>query len=161
MLHFAYGSNMDRALMRRHAPAAVASGIAALADHRFIISADGYASIEKKRGAIVHGVLWRLTPRDRARLDAWESVGSGLYRAEILPVRRSGTRAPALIYIGRRHGLGRPKPGYMELVVAAARAWRLPDRYIESLRHYLPAEEAGGRPRRRGEREWTSLAVSS
>ena len=145
MLHFAYGSNMDRAIMRRHAPMAIAAGTAALADHRLVICADGYASIEKKPGATVHGVLWRLTPRDRAKLDAWESVCAGLYRAEMLPVIRSGTRARAraLVYIGRSRRLGRPKPGYMELVVAAAKHWRLPDRYIESLGHYLPAQAAG------------------
>ena len=36
---------------------------------------------------IVHGVLWRLTPRDRVTLDAWESVAAGEYGVEILPVR--------------------------------------------------------------------------
>ena len=36
MLHFAYGSNMHRAVMRRHAPNAEALGVASLADYRFV-----------------------------------------------------------------------------------------------------------------------------
>jgi hypothetical protein len=46
MLHFAYGSNMHRAVMRKHAPAAEPLGVARLAGYRFVITADGYASVE-------------------------------------------------------------------------------------------------------------------
>ena len=81
MLHFAYGSNMDRAIMRRHARDAVPLGIACLAEHCFIVTPDGYASVERARAASVHGVLWRLTPHDRVTLDIWEGIASGKYRA--------------------------------------------------------------------------------
>ena len=77
-LHFAYGANMSRAVMQKYAPGARALGVAALADHRFVITADGYASVEPARAQTVHGVLWRITPRDRVMLDAWENVGGGL-----------------------------------------------------------------------------------
>ena len=40
---------------------------------------------------------------------------------------------PALVYFARPRGEGRPKPGYIELVVAAAREWDLPEAYIRSL----------------------------
>ncbi len=43
MLHFAYGSNMHRAVMRRHAPQAEPLGAARLAGFRFVITTDGYA----------------------------------------------------------------------------------------------------------------------
>jgi hypothetical protein len=87
MLHFAYGANMHRAVMQRHAPAAKLIGVAALSNHRFVITADGYASVEPARAQSVHGVLWRITPRDRVTLDVWENVAGKLYRAETLPVR--------------------------------------------------------------------------
>ena len=58
----------------------------------------------------MHGVLWRITPRDRVMLDAWENVGGGLYRAEILAVRRKRGLVPALVY-SRGPAPGRPKPG--------------------------------------------------
>jgi hypothetical protein len=155
MLHFAYGSNMHRAVMRRHASNAAPVGIASLADHRFVVTADGYASIEPTHARTVHGVLWRLTPRDRVALDTWENVVGGLYSAKTLPVFSAGRRVPALVYVARRRPLGRPKAGYMELVVAAARAWNLPSGYIASLQCWLPAQPLGAGGRNLKEFGWT------
>ena len=76
---------------------------------------------------------WLITPRDRVSLDAWENVAAGLYRAETLAVRGASGRIPALVYLARPSRLGRPKPGYIELVLAAAREWDLPQDYIGSL----------------------------
>ena len=78
-LYFAYGSNMSRALMRRHCPHARPLGTAVLDHHRFIVMADGYASIVRHPGHEVHGVLWQLTPRDVDALNAYESIDTGLY----------------------------------------------------------------------------------
>jgi hypothetical protein len=150
-LHFAYGANMSRAVMQKHAPGARAIGAAELANHRFFVSADGYASIEPARAETVHGVLWRITPRDRVMLDAWENVGGGLYRAEIRAVRRKRCLAPALVYFARSDAAGRPKPGYMELVVAAAREWDLPQPYISSLNGWASARPLGPDARKIGE----------
>ena len=150
-LHFAYGSNMSRAIMRRHAPGARAIGVAELVGHRFVITADGYASVEPSRGQTVHGVLWRITPRDRMTLDAWENVEAGLYRAETLPVRCGGRRLPALVYVARPAGEGRPKPGYIELVVAAARERQLPEDYIETLERWSAARALGSGSRKLGD----------
>ncbi len=150
-LHFAYGANMSRAVMRKYAPAARALGPATLADHRFIITADGYASVEPERGQAVHGVLWRITPRDRVLLDAWENVEAGLYRAAIVPVRRKRCLVPALVYFARPNGEGRPKPGYMELVIAAARQWELPEAYIRSLEAFAATRPRGADARKIGE----------
>lgn len=153
MLYFAYGANMDRAVMRKHAPAAVAVGIATLTGHRFVITADGYASIEAAPAQSVHGVLWRITPRDRATLDVWEDVATGLYSAETLSVHEVSRRRRALIYIARRGPLGRPKRGYMDIVVAAARAWNLPQDYILSLQRWSRANPRETRTRKIADRE--------
>lgn len=155
MLHFAYGSNMSRAIMRKHAPGAEPIGAASLADHRFVITADGYASVEPMRGETVHGVLWRLTPRDRVTLDAWENIAAGLYRAEALPVHCAGCRHVALVYIARPCGGGRARAGYMEIVIAAAQEWNLPEAYIASLRRFLPLRPLGAAKRELGEFGWT------
>lgn len=155
ILHFAYGSNMSRAVMRKHAPNAEPVGIAALANHRFVITADGYASVEPKRTETVYGVLWRLTPRDRATLDAWENIAGGLYRAKILPVQQAGRRRIALTYVARPRRPGLAKAGYMEVVIGAALEWRLPQAYILSLRHWLPRWRGGAGPRRLEEFGWT------
>jgi cation transport regulator ChaC len=155
MLHFAYGSNMDRAVMHRHAAFARPLGVASLKDHRFVITADGYASVEPVRGGTVFGVLWRLTPRDRVTLDRWESMASGQYRAEALQVQFVGGRRLAIVYVGRPRGIGRPKAGYMELVLAAARAWDLPSNYVASLQHWLPPRPLGAGTRNLKEFGWT------
>jgi hypothetical protein len=141
MLHFAYGSNMHRGVMRRHAPAASSLGVARLADHRFVITADGYASIAPARGELVYGVLWRLAPRDRVTLDLWENIAGGLYRATTLPVQCAAGRRAALVYVARPRPDGEPKSGYMEVVVKAAREWGLPSDYIHSLQRWLPRRQ--------------------
>ena len=144
MLHFAYGSNMNMNLMRRFAPNAQPLGVAQLTGHRFVITADGYASVAPLPGAAVHGVLWRLTARDCVALDGWENVAAGLYRVEWLPVRAMTGRASALVYVARAAPRGRPKPGYMELVRAAACEWNLPQDYCEQLERFTPASWRAG-----------------
>ncbi len=146
---------MSRAVMRKHAPGAEPIGAAVLANYRFIITADGYASVQPMRAAAVHGVLWRLTPRDRAGLDAWESVAGGSYRAATLAVHRARRRQMALVYLARPCGIGRAKSGYVELVVAAALAWELPPDYVASLQQWLPVNPIGSGVRKLGEFEWT------
>ena len=142
-LHFSYGANMSRAIMRRHARDAEPLGVAELTGHRFVITGDGYASVEPARGETVHGVLWRITPRDRVTLDAWENISAGLYRAETVPVRHAGELMPALVYFARPRGEGRPKHGYIELVIAAAHEWNLPPRYIRALETWLDLRPLG------------------
>lgn len=155
MLHFAYGSNMHRAVMLRHAPSAAPIGAAALAHYRFFITADGYASVAPARGEVVRGVLWRIAPRDRVTLDAWENIAGKLYRAEFLPVRCAGRSHRALVYLARLGREGRPKAGYMELVITAARQWKFPRTYIGSLQRWLPAQPLGAAPRKLEEFRWT------
>jgi hypothetical protein len=149
-LHFAYGANMSRKVMRRHAPGALPVGAAQLAGYRFFITADGYASVAPCPAAVVHGVVWRLTARDRVTLDAWENVAAGLYRARTLPVRVERRRMPALVYLARPGGEGRTKPGYMELVIAAGREWDLPDAYLQALERWLPSGQPGSPAKVRG-----------
>ena len=145
VLYFAYGSNMSRAVMQARAPGAEPLGIAALGDYRFMVSGDGYATVKPQRGERVHGVLWRLTLRDRIRLDAWENIAAGHYRPEILPVRAAARRIPALIYIARpRRSARAVKQGYMEIVLAAGQTWELPEPYLASLRRWLPSASGAG-----------------
>ena len=56
----------------------------------------------------------------------------GLYQVPGgLPVRSGQRLMPAMVYLLRRRKPGRPKPGYVEMIIAAAaREWKLPERYI-------------------------------
>ncbi len=151
MLHFAYGSNMSRALMGARCPAAEALGTALLSGWRFVIAAEGFASIAPQPGARVHGVLWRLTARDLAAVNAYESIDSGLYLRRRLSVRCGERQAAALVYIAGRAGEGKPRPGYLDVVLAAARDWSLPDDYIRSLERWAPSGWRAARRRDTGE----------
>jgi len=147
---------MSRAVIHRHAPHAEALGIARLADHCFIVTGDGYASVEPSAGRNVHGVLWRLTLRDRVTLDAWKGIVAGTYRAEYLRVCLQGRAVSrtALVYRARPGPIGAPRVGYMELVIAAAQEWALPLDYIASLRRWLPGAEGRAATQKRREFRW-------
>ncbi|MBN9052074.1 MAG: gamma-glutamylcyclotransferase [Rhizobiales bacterium] len=132
-LCFAYGANMDRADMRRRCPDATPLGPARLDGWRFVMTRDGYASIIRQGGGVVHGVLWQVPPRALAALDAFEGVSFGLYRRTTLTVRRGARSRRALVYVGRRSPAGRPVRGYLEQVMAAAGAWALPAAYRQQL----------------------------
>ncbi len=150
-LYFAYGANMARAPMTLRCRGALALGAAQLEGWRFVITADGYASIAPRAGAAVYGVLWRLTPRDLAALNVFESLDSGLYRRTLMTVRIASRRARSLVYVGRGGGEGRPKPGYLEAVLVGARDWDLPPRYVAELRRWASGRYHGARPAETGE----------
>ena len=133
MLYFAYGSNMSRGPMRTRCPTARAMGTAILRDHRFVIMANGYASVVPSAGEDVHGLLWQIGPRDLAALDEYEDVVGGLYRRAMLPLVRDKRTVKALVYLGSETREGRPRPGYMAIVIDAARECGLPEDYIASL----------------------------
>ena len=136
---------MSRAPMRARCPSADEVGVATLDGFRFFITADGYASVARAPGGRVHGLLWRLAPRDLAALNAYESLASGLYRTEVLPVRIAGRRAAALVYVARSRVPGVPRPGYLEVVRAAARDLDLPAAYREALARWTPAAQRARR----------------
>jgi cation transport regulator ChaC len=150
-LHFAYGSNMSRPLMQARCRDAQALGIASLAGWRFVINPDGFGSIALQSGGRVHGVLWRLTTRDLAAINAYEGIDAGLYLRRMLPVRHGSRQTRALVYIARRGGEGTPRPGYVATVVEAARYWRLPEAHVRSLLRWSPSGWCGVRARDTGE----------
>jgi hypothetical protein len=114
------------------------------------VIAQGYGSVARAPGECVFGILWRLTPRDLAALNIFESLDSGLYRRAILTVEHETQRVRALVYVGRQGGRSRPMPGYQERLVAAAEDWRLPPRYIAELARLAPGYRAA-RPAETGE----------
>jgi gamma-glutamylcyclotransferase (GGCT)/AIG2-like uncharacterized protein YtfP len=133
-LYFAYGSNMDRAGMASRCPRAQALGVARLEQHRFLFARGGYCAIEPRRGATVYGVLWRVSARDVAVLDAYENVPGGLYRRVMRPVRRNGKALRAFVYIMRHPRLGRAPSDYQQSsVLRAARDWGFPNAYLDEL----------------------------
>lgn len=135
-LYFAYGANMDRAGMAERCPASRSLGLARLKRHRFIIMAEGYASVVRDERGEVHGVLWQLALRDVAALDRFEEIERGLYRKALQSVLTAEGPRRALVYLGRSATPGRPRPGYMPGVIASAEGWKLPAPYLAELRRW-------------------------
>jgi len=142
-LYFSYGSNMDRAHMARLCRGAEPLGVAHADNHIFYIAASGYASIAPKRNSKVYGVLWRITAQDLSKLDAYEAVEDGLYRPVAIPVHQGKKFLRAMVYYALDTRPGRPKTGYQEKLVAAARSWNLPEDYVLTLEKFLPHAHAG------------------
>lgn len=135
-LYFAYGANMDLAAMKTRAPTAKVVGRARLPRHRLIITADGYASVLRDPRFAVHGVLWEVGLADIRSLDRFEGVDKGLYVKLNQPVvQESGGLGAkrALVYVGQGKPGGTPRPGYLEDVLAAARAAELPAAYLKEI----------------------------
>jgi hypothetical protein len=74
---------------------------------------------------------------DMRVLDKFEELASGLYVKINQPVIVPGGAKRALIYIGRSADPGRPRPGYMETVIAGAKHFGLPETYIAGLNRFL------------------------
>lgn len=131
-LYFAYGSNMDLAAMAARCPASKPVGLGRLARHRFVINTDGYATVVRDPRESVHGLLFDLAMSDVPALDRYEAVGR-LYSKVMQPIIVEAGSKRALVYVGRNSAPGAPRPGYLEGVVAAARAAGLPEKYIAAL----------------------------
>ena len=136
-LYFAYGANMDVAAMRERCPRSTVLGLARLPRHRFIITTDGYASVIRDPRETVHGVLWDCALGDIRTLDKFEELASGLYIKINQPVVVAGGAKRALIYVGRSAQIGKPRPGYLETVIASARNWALPEAYLTGMNRFL------------------------
>ena len=144
-LYFAYGSNMDRAHMARLCPQAEPYGAAALRSYKYVMAASGFATVIPWPGSFVHGVLWKVGPKEIAALDRYEDVEGGLYRAVHLPVKYKDRLLRALIYLASGDKTGVTPPGYIEKIVQAAKDWNFPAGYVE----HLAKQSAAGAKRMR------------
>jgi hypothetical protein len=160
-LYFAYGSNMERAPMAARCPRSRPLGIARLMRHRFIVSADGYASVVRDPRGVVWGLLWDLALSDVPALDRYESLATGLYTKAVQPVLTASGPRRAMVYIGRSAERGEPRPGYLEAVVEAAIHAGLPQDYVKELGGWLPQAKTAARPLERPVRPLRSAPESS
>jgi gamma-glutamylcyclotransferase (GGCT)/AIG2-like uncharacterized protein YtfP len=131
--YFAYGSNMDAGQMAQRCPGATPRGRGVLDGYRFLINSRGVATVEVSPGARVYGVLWSVEDSHLRRLDRYEGVRRGLYSRTRVPVQCDEGSVTSWVYIASDGTAGRPRAGYLESILAAARAAALPAEYIRSL----------------------------
>jgi gamma-glutamyl AIG2-like cyclotransferase len=150
-LHFAYGSNMSRPHMRARCPDASAIGTMTLSGWRFVIGPDGFASLVRQPGSRVHGVLWRLSTRDVAAINAYENVQSGLYLRRRLPVRLELRHArpcaghPRLSSRDGKDVDGRDKPGHDD--ESGSTQWKYALKFPATALVYIARRQGTGTPR--------------
>ncbi|MGJ0395359.1 MAG: gamma-glutamylcyclotransferase family protein [Methylocystis sp.] len=146
-LYFAYGSNMDAAAMAARCPRSQFAGPGRLVGYRTILMASGFVSVAPDRRMCVHGVLWDVAVGDVAALDRYEDVARGLYAKMNLPILREPVGAVrALTYVGARPDFGAAPFGYIDGIIASARAHALPDAYIDYLSALTSNRQTGRRP---------------
>ena len=132
--YFAYGLNMDVAAMMDRCPDARMVAVACSAGWQFRINRVGLATLVRCARSKVYGVLWDISRRGEAALDAFEQVQRGLYRKDKIVLRHDNkVIRTALVYIARDPHPGRPQPGYLEAVVAAGQFHQLPEAYMREV----------------------------
>jgi gamma-glutamylcyclotransferase (GGCT)/AIG2-like uncharacterized protein YtfP len=140
-LYFAYGANMSKSAMAQRCPKSRPLGLARLVRHRTFVMSSGYLSVRRDPRMDVHGVLFDLALSDVAALDRYEDIGRGLYTKVVQPVlRKHAAPVRALVYVGCDENAGFAHPDYLAGVLAAARDWELPPRYIAHLATFSSAE---------------------
>jgi len=141
MLYFAYGANMDASHMAECCPGARRLGAAVLPGHGFAIAAQGYGRAAPAPGQDLPGVLWELTDADVLALDRFEGIPEGTYRQETAEVRdaTSGRMRTAMLYQPTDPAPGRPRPGYLERIIAVGQTLDLPATHLDHLRRLVSA----------------------
>jgi hypothetical protein len=140
---FAYGSNMCTARLQARVPSARPVGVAALPGHALRFHKrgwrDGSGKADAARcgdaGAVVHGVVFRLDPVEKAALDWIEGLGRGYDERGVRVTAPDGVVHEAWMYQAARSAIDPaavPFRWYRDLVLAGAREHGLPDDYVRN-----------------------------
>jgi Gamma-glutamyl cyclotransferase, AIG2-like len=131
-LYFAYGANLDEAMMHKRAPSAEALGVACLEGWRLEFGVPGPhldgggAAITPEPDSKVWGLLYSISANDKYRLDVTERAA---YEAQVLSVTLTphGSSHEAQVYVPQASGLGAtrvpPDHAYLKRMLAAAERW--------------------------------------
>ena len=68
-LYFAYGSNINLEQMAHRCPDAQIVGPVTLENYELQFRGSGFATVAPKKSSVVHGLLWKLTPKSEQALD--------------------------------------------------------------------------------------------
>lgn len=130
ILYAAYGSNLNKAAMRRRCCDARPLGKFYLTDARLVFR--GVADVEYSPGDRVPCGLWSISPADEARLDRYEGVGSGFYYKERgIKLRFRGEEHSPLIYLMRSMGVYPPSASYVDSIRDGYKDFGLDESYLD------------------------------
>lgn len=106
--YFSYGSNCNLSQMRWRCPEATVYGAVTLRNYTLIFN--GVASIRRRNGAEVKGVLWEITPECEQSLDRYEGYPTFYGKQNVTVYTEDGEAIKAMVYVmtpqnNRRPGL--------------------------------------------------------
>lgn len=140
--NFAYGGNMNpRILLGRRGIRPAESAAARLEGYRLAFNLPGipwlepaFANVVPRAGAVVHGVLHRLSREQMARLDRFEGGGVAYRHLELEVEAYDGRRLRARVYSAIRITRERrPSCRYLNILREGARHFALDPDYIRML----------------------------
>ena len=148
IISFAYGSNMPTARIRARCPSAVAMGVAKLRGyelrwHKISNDGSGKADIVQSdaEGVSVFGVLYRISPDDKAALDIAEGLGEGYEEVEIV-VDYEGVATSVTAYKATKTNPNlKPYAWYKALAAFGAKEHNLPEPYVAHIEAVPAAED--------------------
>ena len=131
-LYFAYGSNVNAAQMRRRCPSSAVVAIARLRGWRLTFAGwskrwqGGVATLERKKGSEVVGVLYRVSETDLEKLDRYEGAPFFYRRRRVrVQVDGSGEVVEAITYVLRGHERALPAAEYVRTIAEGYRFFGL------------------------------------
>ena len=131
-LYFAYGSNLNLKQMLARCPTAVLVRPFVINDWRLVFR--DVADIEPAPGSVVHGALYKVTPKDVKALDRYEGVKAGLYRQVSFRIR--GTDEAGFFYRMNDDYIFPPSRGYYDTIDEGYLDWKLPISELELAREH-------------------------
>lgn len=149
MRYYAYGSNMDCALIRERCSSARFIGVAKLADHSLTFSRKsskrgcGVADVVESAGHDVWGVVYEIDdPDDERRLDRCEGFPHAYTKESRITYLRDQLEQPlnvSIYFAVKQENPPLPNAEYKNLIVGGAKFWQLPLAYIQELDQIIVA----------------------
>ncbi|WDF99860.1 gamma-glutamylcyclotransferase [Pectobacterium carotovorum subsp. carotovorum] len=163
MLYFAYGSNMSIFRLKARVPSADPLGCYSLKEHdlrfhklsRKDHSGKGDAYFTANASDVIYGVLFKINPAEKSRLDAFEGLGKGYEEKTVDVIDQNGSVIKAITYVASNSGIDttlKPYSWYMNHVLIGAKEASLPVEYIENKISSVEAIEDPDRERDTSER---------
>ena len=98
-LYFAYGSNLDLEQMAQRCPDAEIVGAVRLENYELRFRGSGFATVAPKKDCVVHGLLWKLTPKSEQALDRYEGYPRHYTKEQVSVRTTDGEAVSVMAYI--------------------------------------------------------------
>lgn len=137
-LYFAYGSNLNRRQMKERCPGAEVVGRGVLVGYELVFGGHsvrwggGVASVVKRRGSMVQGVLYLIPIAELALLDRYEGAPRSYARLRLRIVDEAAKPCQAFVYMqpAERFRTSRAAPRYYRTIQRAYASWGLDSKLL-------------------------------